>query len=81
MNLDLFTVTPEEKPLDSLKGTCGFAGIFKEIGIIGDSLSSGSLSIMTKTATSFTMICMNIHGLRCWNGLREPYAIIIQGEE
>ncbi len=28
MNLDLFTVTPEEKPLDSLKGTCGFAGIF-----------------------------------------------------
>lgn len=41
MNLDLFTLTPGEKPLDNLKATCGFAGIFKEIGIIGDSLSAG----------------------------------------
>lgn len=48
MNLDLFTVTPEEKPLDSLKGTCGFAGIFKEIGIIGDSLSSGEFEYHDK---------------------------------
>lgn len=41
MNLDLFTLTPGEKPLDNLKATCGFAGIFKEIGVIGDSLSAG----------------------------------------
>ncbi len=41
MNLDLFTAAPGEKPLDNIKATCGFAGIFKEIGIIGDSLSSG----------------------------------------
>ena len=41
MNLDLFTVVPGEKPLDNMKAACGFAGIFKEIGVIGDSLSSG----------------------------------------
>ena len=41
MKLDLLTVAPDERPLDNLKGTCGFAGIFKEIGVIGDSLSSG----------------------------------------
>ena len=41
MKLDLLTVAPDEQPLDNLKGTCGFAGIFKEIGVIGDSLSSG----------------------------------------
>ena len=27
--------------LDNIKENCGFAGIFKEIGVIGDSLSSG----------------------------------------
>lgn len=41
MNLDLFTAAPGENPLDNLKDTCGFAGIFKEVGVIGDSLSSG----------------------------------------
>ncbi len=41
MKLDLLTVAPDERPLDNLKGTCGCAGIFKEIGVIGDSLSSG----------------------------------------
>ena len=41
MNLDLFMVAPGEKPLDNMKAACGFAGIFKEIGVIGDSLSSG----------------------------------------
>lgn len=41
MNLDLLKVMPGEKPLDNMKATCGFAGIFKEIGVIGDSLSSG----------------------------------------
>ena len=41
MKLDLLTVAPDERPLDNLKGTCGFAGIFKGIGVIGDSLSSG----------------------------------------
>ena len=46
MKLDLLTVAPDERPLDNLKGTCGFAGIFKEIGVIGDSLSSGEFESM-----------------------------------
>lgn len=41
MKLDLFTVAQGEKPLENMKASCGFAGIFKEIGVIGDSLSSG----------------------------------------
>lgn len=41
MNLDLFTVMPGEKPLDHLNPTGGFTGIFKSVGVIGDSLSSG----------------------------------------
>ncbi len=48
MNLDLFTVTPGENPLDKLKDNCGFAGIFKSIGIIGDSLSSGEFEYHDK---------------------------------
>lgn len=41
MNLDLFMVKEDEKPLDTMRENCGFTGIFKEIGVIGDSLSSG----------------------------------------
>lgn len=36
-----FEIGKNEKPLDNLKETCGFAGVFKQIGVIGDSLSSG----------------------------------------
>ena len=36
MKLDMFTIAPGEKPLDKLEANCGFAGIFKKIGIIGD---------------------------------------------
>lgn len=48
MNTDIFTVTKGEKPLDNIKETCGFAGIFKEIGVIGDSLSSGEFEAHDK---------------------------------
>ncbi len=41
MRMDFFTLSPGEKPLDNIKPTCGFAGIFKEVGVIGDSLSAG----------------------------------------
>lgn len=41
MTEEAFTVTPWEKPLDNFRENCGFAGIFKGIGIIGDSLASG----------------------------------------
>ena len=46
MKLDMFTIAPGEKPLDRLEANCGFAGIFKKIGIIGDSLSSACLQVM-----------------------------------
>lgn len=41
MNLSVFSASEGERPLDSIKETCGFAGIFKRVGVIGDSLSSG----------------------------------------
>ena len=41
MNLDVFMTREGEKPLDMMKETCGFTGIFKHVGVIGDSLSSG----------------------------------------
>lgn len=41
MDLHKFYIQEGEQPLDTLKDTCGFAGIFKQIGVIGDSLSAG----------------------------------------
>ena len=41
MNSKMFELTKNEKPLENIKENCGFAGIFKEIGVVGDSLSSG----------------------------------------
>ena len=36
-----FELGANEQPLDIIKETCGFAGVFKQIGVIGDSLASG----------------------------------------
>ena len=41
MNNKQFEIGASEQPLDIIKETCGFAGIFKQIGVIGDSLASG----------------------------------------
>ena len=41
MNFDAFRVRPGELPLDNLPADGGFCGIFRTIGCIGDSLSSG----------------------------------------
>jgi len=41
MNNKRFEIGASEQPLDIIKETCGFAGIFKQIGVIGDSLASG----------------------------------------
>ena len=41
MNQQIFNCKTDEKPLDNIKENCGFAAIFKDIGVIGDSLSSG----------------------------------------
>ena len=41
MNNKQFEIGAGEQPLDIIKETCGFAGVFKQIGVIGDSLASG----------------------------------------
>ena len=41
MNSKRFEIGASEQPLDIIKETCGFAGVFKQIGVIGDSLASG----------------------------------------
>ncbi len=41
MNMKGFIVAEGEKPLDEIKPDCGFLSIFHEVGVIGDSLSSG----------------------------------------
>lgn len=41
MDLQKYLKNPAEKPLDNIPADGGFAGIFRKIGCIGDSLSSG----------------------------------------
>jgi len=41
MDIDQFYSRPNEKPLDQILADGGFCGIFRTIGCIGDSLSSG----------------------------------------
>ena len=41
MDNKCFELGANEQPLDIIKETCGFAGVFKQIGVIGDSLASG----------------------------------------
>lgn len=41
MDISKYYAIPGEKPLDNIKPDGGFTGIFRTIGIIGDSLSSG----------------------------------------
>ena len=41
MNNKRYEIGASEQPLDIIKETCGFAGVFKQIGVIGDSLASG----------------------------------------
>ena len=54
MNLDTMFNTPDEKPLDSFPADGGFAGIFRTIACVGDSLSSGEfVSISTEEQKSW----------------------------
>ena len=41
MNIEPFFPRAEEKPLDTLVGDGGLCGVFRTIGCVGDSLSSG----------------------------------------
>lgn len=49
MDVKLLLSTPEEKPLDRLVTDGGFCGIFRTIGCIGDSLSSGEFEAVDET--------------------------------
>ena len=48
MNQQIFNYKTDEKPLENIKENCGFAAIFKDIGVIGDSLSSGEFEATDK---------------------------------
>lgn len=52
MDINKFYAIPGEKPLDNLVSDGGFCGIFRTIGCIGDSLSSGEFE--SKTAEGIT---------------------------
>ena len=58
-----FWITDEkEKPLDTLVKDGGFCGIFRRIGCVGDSLSSGEYEIVNEDGTKVIMISMSIPG-------------------
>lgn len=42
-----------EKPLDKLISDCGFCSIFRTLGCVGDSLSSGEFEVKTKDQTLY----------------------------
>lgn len=49
MDFRTFMALPQEKPLDTLVTDGGFCGIFRTIGCVGDSLSSGEFEAVDKT--------------------------------
>lgn len=51
MEINKFLLQPNQKPLDNIDTSCGFAGIFKSIGVIGDSLSSGEFESRDENGT------------------------------
>lgn len=53
MNINDFYYKDGEKPLDNLVSDGGFCGIFRRIGIIGDSLSSGEFESKVEGITGY----------------------------
>lgn len=51
MDLNQFLSDPNEKPLDHILADGGFCGIFRTIGCIGDSLSSGEFESCDESGT------------------------------
>ncbi len=49
MDIRDFLAAPWEQPLDRLVADGGFCGIFRSIGCIGDSLSSGEFEFVSET--------------------------------
>ena len=74
-----FWITDEkEKPLDTLVKDGGFCGIFRRIGCVGDSLSSGEYEIVNEDGTK---ISMSIPGDSLFLIPREARSTIFQGAE
>lgn len=48
MDIEKFLAAPDERPLDRIADDGGFCGIFRTIGCIGDSLSSGEFESLDK---------------------------------
>lgn len=60
-----FELGANEQPLDIIKETCGFAGIFKQIGVIGDSLASGEFESHDENG-SIVYTDMHEYSWRCF---------------
>ena len=52
MKLRKFMEIPEGRPLDQIRPDGGFCGIFRTIGCIGDSLSSGEFESLDESGTT-----------------------------
>ena len=48
MDLKKYKIQENEKPLDCIKPNGGFASIFRTIGCVGDSLSSGEFESLNE---------------------------------
>lgn len=81
MDNKCFELGANEQPLDIIKETCGFAGIFKQIGVIGDSLASGEFESHDENGSKFIPICTSIRGPLFWSALRGRSTTIILAAE
>lgn len=70
-----------EKPFDNIIRDGGFTRIFRTIGCIGDSLSSGEFESMDKAGNRAITICLSIRGARCWAAPAEARYIIFRAAE
>lgn len=76
-----FELGANEQPLDIIKETCGFAGIFKQIGVIGDSLASGEFESHDENGSIVYTDMYSIRGPLFWSALRGRSTTIILAAE
>ena len=80
MDITKFYGNPDEKPLDNLVTDGGFCGIFRTIGCIGDSLSSGELETYDEEGIRGYHDFYEYSWDSIWQGLLEIKYIIFQEE-
>lgn len=51
MNLDMMISSKDEKPLENMVSNGGYAAIFRRIGVVGDSLSSGEFESLDENGS------------------------------